>query len=88
MTRAGPDDSPHDILRIVRFVRRRPGMAPVKGWKQARKKFELAICEHYGLDLNNHGIGFASKRVAMRYRGAADHIVLERLALLTGKNPP
>lgn len=56
-------------------------MAPEKGWKQARKKFELAICEHCGLDINNHGIGFASKRVAARYRGAVDHIVLERLAL-------
>ena len=75
MTRAGPDDSPHDILRIVRFVRRRPGMAPEKGWKQARKKFELAICEHCDLDLNNHGIGFASKRVAMRDRLALQYAV-------------
>jgi hypothetical protein len=70
------------------MIRRWRGLEPKKqGWKQARKKFELAICEHCGLDLNNHGIGFPSKRAALRYRGAVDHIVPERLILLTRMNP-
>jgi hypothetical protein len=68
--------------------RKWPGKRPEKkGWKRARRVAEFAVCEHCGLNLNNHGIGFASKRAALRYRGAVDHIVPERLALLTGKNP-
>lgn len=74
--------------QLLRLGRRWHGESPEKkDWKKARKKFELAVCEHCGQDLNNHGIGFASKRAAMRYRGAVDHIVPERLAMLTGKNP-
>ncbi len=58
-----------------------------KGWKHARLVARFAVCEHCGLELNNHGIGFAGKRAAIRYRGAVDHIVPERLCLLTRKNP-
>jgi hypothetical protein len=74
--------------QVSRVSRKWRGKRPKKkGWKQARRVAEFAVCEHCGLNLNNHGIGFASKRAAMRYRGAIDHIVPERLALLTGKNP-
>lgn len=76
------------VSQLLRLGRKWHGTPPEKkSWKQARKKFELAVCEHCGLDLNHHGIGFASKRAALRYRGAVDHIVPERLALLIGKNP-
>ena len=77
--------NPSELLRLGR---RWPGVAPEKdGWKDASKRFRFAVCEHCGLDLNHHGIGFASKKAALRYRGAVDHIVPERLALLIGKNP-
>jgi 5-methylcytosine-specific restriction endonuclease McrA len=58
-----------------------------KGWKSARKKFVVAECEHCGAQLNRHGIGSPCKAIALRFGGAVDHIVPERLALLTKKNP-
>jgi hypothetical protein len=64
-------------------------MAPQKKeWKDASRKFRFAVCEHCGLQLNHHGIGFASKKAALRYRGAVDHIVPERLLLTLGRANP
>ena len=55
--------------------------------KRARRAARFAVCVHCGLDLNNHGIGFASMRAALRYHGAVDRAVPERQSLLIGINP-
>ena len=75
--------------QVLRLGRKWPGKPPEKkDWKHARRVARFAVCEHCGLDLSTHGVGFASKREALRFRGAVDHIVPERLAVqISRKNP-
>lgn len=75
--------------KVPKPRKRWPGKPPQKkDWKRASRGVRFAVCEHCGLQLNNHGIGFAGKAAALRYRGVVDHIVPERFILTRGLQNP